>query len=110
MTDEAAPLRPPDIIDFHADILGDEIDNLVFEAFALVVGERQIVRIGADPQVGCASFSKARADEDESRQRAKIFRLHSCPPLGGDVSFASLSVIGGPPVSFCSEGSDSALT
>src|SRR5437870_11837538 len=41
----------PVVGDRRVQIAGDDVGDLVFEALLLVVGEGQVVRIGADPEV-----------------------------------------------------------
>jgi hypothetical protein len=45
---EPAPLRPPCITDRLAQVLCDHLGDLVLEALAGAIGERQIIRIRAD--------------------------------------------------------------
>ena len=44
----AAPLRPPRIVDGRAQILCNQLHNLVLEAPAGLVREREVVGIGSD--------------------------------------------------------------
>ena len=48
--DEAGRLREVHVVELLVQLLGEQFGELVLEALALFVGERQIVRIGADAQ------------------------------------------------------------
>ena len=48
--DEAGRLREVHVVQLLVQLLGEQFGELVLESLALVVGERQIVRIGADAQ------------------------------------------------------------
>ena len=48
--DEAGRLREVHVVQLLVQLLGEQFGELVLEALALFVGERQIVRIGADAQ------------------------------------------------------------
>src|SRR5262249_47563401 len=49
--DEAAPLPPPDVADLRAEVFGDDLGDLVLEAFLLLVRERKVLRVGADAEL-----------------------------------------------------------
>ena len=57
--DIAAPLRPPRIVDGRAEILRNQLYDLVLETAAGLVREREIVGIGADAKRGGISGSGA---------------------------------------------------
>src|SRR6266571_1959514 len=51
VSQDAAAAGPPVVGNRRVQISGDDVGDLVFEALLLVVGEGQVVRIGADPEV-----------------------------------------------------------
>ena len=48
--DEAGRLREIHVVQLLVEFFGEQFGELVLESLALLVGERQIVRIGADAQ------------------------------------------------------------
>jgi len=59
-------LRPPGVLDVHAEIAGDELSEPVFETLAAYIRERQIVGIGADAE-GLRSFGALDARRNNRR-------------------------------------------
>jgi hypothetical protein len=47
---EPASLRPPSIHGASFDLLGYQLSDLVFETFAAIIAEGEIVRVCANPQ------------------------------------------------------------
>src|SRR5690606_24361789 len=50
VADEAAPLRPPRVLDVRAELRRDQLRERVLEALLRLVRERQVVRVGADAE------------------------------------------------------------
>jgi hypothetical protein len=51
VTNEPPPLRPPGVANGGAELGSNELCEPVLEAFAALIGERQVVGIGADPEL-----------------------------------------------------------
>src|SRR5882757_2052511 len=51
VADEAATLRPLSVVQMCVEVARDQLDNLVFEPVTALVREREVVRVGADPQL-----------------------------------------------------------
>src|ERR1044071_4978194 len=47
---ETSSLRPPGVLDALAEILGQQVRDLVFETLTAFIGKRKIVWIGTDAQ------------------------------------------------------------
>ena len=74
--DEAGRLREVHVVQLLVQLLGEQFGELVLESLALLVGERQIVRIGADAQhLGIDEFD---------RQIAGFLDLRACGIAPGE--------------------------
>ena len=68
MLEKILTLGKPDVFQIDRKILGDELRELVLKSLARVIGERKIVRIGADAESALASGGDAkRRTERRSR-------------------------------------------
>src|SRR4051812_33060930 len=49
--DEAAPLRPPSVLESRTELAGGQFGYFVLEALAALVRERQVIGVGAHPEL-----------------------------------------------------------
>src|SRR3954451_19039839 len=76
IADEAAALRPPCVTQFCVEIAGDQLDNLVFETVAALVREREVVRVGADPQLARVRRHIPEYQQTTDKERATAAGKH----------------------------------
>src|SRR5205823_8318152 len=72
---EAAPMRPPGVLDFLAEVARHEVGDGILETLSLLVGVGEVVGVGADAKSSLAvgRWPLAEASDDQSheqRQRA----------------------------------------
>ena len=75
IADEATPLRPPGVGDGRTELAGEQRHDPVLEAFAPLVGEGEVVGIGADPQLPRRGSSGAasRASANRTGERTEAY-------------------------------------
>ncbi len=62
--DVAAPLRPPRVLELRVHLACDELGDAILEPLLPLVGEREVVRVGADPKgagIGMRDAGRERA-------------------------------------------------
>src|SRR5207302_10110083 len=77
VSDETTALPPPDVAHRRAEVLCDDLGDLVLETLHLLVGERKVVRIGAYPELRAALRAMRRTEQHRSNQNRARERLAS---------------------------------